>query len=179
MILCALQPGAWGKTAELFRTWPGVKRSSHPQNSFAALGPKAPEIVAEHPLDHPFGVCSPLEKLYQLGGQTLFLGVGFHRFTMLHLAETRAWPHRPREQQAAPVMEHNERVWKRFSIEPAGETGHFMPIGEALLANGIAQAFAVGAGRGMLVACRDAVDFALERWSKRPDPVFGTSGNER
>jgi aminoglycoside 3-N-acetyltransferase len=40
-----------GNIPELFRTWPGVKRSLHPVYSFAAIGPCAERILRDHSLD--------------------------------------------------------------------------------------------------------------------------------
>nr|WP_321458198.1 AAC(3) family N-acetyltransferase [uncultured Cohaesibacter sp.] len=159
-----------GVTAELFRTWPGALRSAHPHTPFAALGPKAGEILASHSLEHPFAAGSPLEKLYELEAQTLLLGVGFDKFTMLHLAESMAWPDRPLEPQAAPIMKNGARHWKRYCCEPAGETAHFEPILDQLLHKGLARAFPVGSGKATLVPNRAAVDVAVEQWRSMPFP---------
>ena len=48
-----------GVVPELFRTWPGARRSCHPTVSLAACGPLATEIVGTHPLDDPHGGASP------------------------------------------------------------------------------------------------------------------------
>src|SRR5690349_8234525 len=66
-----------GKIPELFRTWPGVKRSLHPAYSFAAIGPYAERILQEHSLDCALDDSSPLGRLYDLKADILMLGVGF------------------------------------------------------------------------------------------------------
>jgi len=84
---------AMGAIAELFRTLPGVLRSAHPTASFAAAGPRAAELIREHPLEDPLGEDSPLGRLHELGARVLLLGVGHDRNTSLHLAERRAFRH--------------------------------------------------------------------------------------
>lgn len=66
---------------------PGRARGRHPLNSFAAVGPRAAELVrGQAPLD----VYAPLKALAQAGGSVLLAGVGFERMTLLHLAEQEA-----------------------------------------------------------------------------------------
>jgi aminoglycoside N3'-acetyltransferase len=67
----------------------GVQRSANP-HAFAALGPRAAEITAPHPLDIPHGMDSPIGRVYALDGQVLLLGVGHEANTSVHLAENRA-----------------------------------------------------------------------------------------
>ena len=76
-----------GVLPETVRTWPGARRSGHPQVSFAAVGPRAAEITAPHPVDVPHGPDSPPGRVHALGGQILLLGVGHDANTTVHLGE--------------------------------------------------------------------------------------------
>ncbi len=78
-----------GILAETVRTWPGARRSEHPQVSFAAIGACAAEVTAGHRLDDALGDSSPLGAVYRLKGKVLLLGVGHDSNTSLHLAEWR------------------------------------------------------------------------------------------
>jgi len=78
--------GDLGATADLFWRQPGVMRSDHPQ-AFAAIGPRAEEVV-KTPLPLPPHVPdSPVGRVHGLAGQVLLLGVGHEADTSLHLAE--------------------------------------------------------------------------------------------
>jgi aminoglycoside 3-N-acetyltransferase len=79
-----------GRIPEIFRAQSGVLRSDHPAFSFAAKGLYAKEITSGHKIEFDLGNGSPLEKVYNLDGWILLLGVGHGNNTSLHLAEYRA-----------------------------------------------------------------------------------------
>jgi aminoglycoside N3'-acetyltransferase len=62
-------------------------RGYHPENSFAAVGPLARELIAgQEPLD----TYAPLEELVRRNGAVVLMGVGLDTMTLLHLAERQA-----------------------------------------------------------------------------------------
>jgi aminoglycoside 3-N-acetyltransferase len=101
-----------GAIPESFRTHPGVRRSAHPRQSFAARGPQAEFIVEGHALDCAMGERSPLARLYDLDGWVLLLGVGHARNTSLHLSEYRArYPSKRNIAFGSPVTTGSGRQW--------------------------------------------------------------------
>jgi aminoglycoside 3-N-acetyltransferase len=83
-------PCRWmGVVAETFWRMPGALRSDNP-HAFTAMGPRAAEITAPHPLDVPHGLDSPIGRVHELDGQVLLLGVGHDSNTTVHLAENLA-----------------------------------------------------------------------------------------
>src|SRR5262245_56339680 len=77
-----------GIVADSFWRLPGVRRSNH-FASFAASGPRAAEITADHPPPpaQPHGPESPVDRVRALDGQILLLGIGHDANTTIHLAE--------------------------------------------------------------------------------------------
>ena len=106
-----------GKVPELFRTWPEVLRSDHPNNSFAAYGPNADFLVKDHALTELAGNQSPIGKLYELDGHVLLLGVEHWNNTSLHLAEFRAdYPGKKLLPAGAAMMVDGKRQWIEYEI---------------------------------------------------------------
>lgn len=83
---------AVGALADCVRATPGAVRSAHPQTSFAAIGPRARDLLTGHDPDCHLGERSPLGRMYQLHAQILLFRVGFEACSALHLAEYRMTP---------------------------------------------------------------------------------------
>jgi aminoglycoside 3-N-acetyltransferase len=157
----AVTPSRWmGRIAEVVRTWPGAHRSTHPQVSFAAIGPLAEPITAGHALDEMLGEHSPLSRVYEFDGEVLLLGVGHDSNTSLHLAEYRV-PDPPRSRQGAAVLTPDGgREWIWWEDVDLHE-GDFARLGADLDEDGEVVIGPVGSAESRLMRQRSAVDFAV------------------
>ncbi|MGA5818325.1 aminoglycoside N(3)-acetyltransferase [Kitasatospora sp. NPDC094028] len=144
-----------GALSEAVRTRPGAVRSSHPQTSWAAIGLRAEEITARHPLTSHLGPDSPLGRLYELDARVLMLGVPMANFTAFHLADLRQPGVRLREYRCVAAD-----GWTTFRA-PDLDDLHFAELGARVLAdaNGVTTA-RVGSADCRLVPVREAVDLA-------------------
>lgn len=160
----AVSPGRrTGAIAECLRTWPRTRRSDHPNMSFAALGPRAAAVTANHSLDFGFGETSPLARLATMEASVLLLGVGFDRATCFHLAEARS-PSTLEVTAKAPVLRDGKRVWASF-LDHLYNDRDFAEIGRAFEAAHPVARGLVGAAEARLFPLAPAVDFALA-WMK-------------
>lgn len=157
---------AVGVIPELFRSQPDVQRSNHPAYSFAARGPLAARILAEHRLEDGFGETSPLAALYDLDAAILLLGVGYESCTMLHLAERRAaGKDAPSVREGAPILENGQRVWKEYD-EPSVSSDDFAALGTDFESDKIGiKVGCAGRSQSRLISASALVDFAVP-WLK-------------
>jgi len=153
-----------GAFAEYVRTRPEARRSSHPQASFAALGPRAADCTSVHDLDCHLGERSPLRWLYDTEAAILLLGVGYATCTAFHLAEYRL-PWRRPQTYSCFIAEGGRRVKHEFTGIVLDDSV-FGLLGQAM-ESGASQGRAPGLRRGRvgsttarLIPVRTAVDFA-------------------
>ncbi|MFE8697763.1 aminoglycoside N(3)-acetyltransferase [Cytobacillus sp. FJAT-53684] len=149
-----------GKIVEVFRTFPGVKRSSHPMYSFAAWGKEADYILSEQPLEEGFGSKSPLAKIYELDGHILLLGAGHDSNTSLHFAE-HAIPNREKVKKGTAIMENDKRVWKTYE-EIVYDSDSFEELGKEFEKVYTVKCTAIGSATCKLMKQRPIIDFARE-----------------
>lgn len=153
-----------GAISECFRSQPGTIRSHHPSDSFAARGPNAKEIVADHSLEFSMGDHSPLARIYDLDGWILMLGATFECCSSLHLAEFRArYPSKKEVERGSPIMLNGKRAWVKY-LDIETDDSDFPAIGAKFAeTSGLVRSGTVANGAALLMPQRALVDFAV-RW---------------
>lgn len=162
-----------GVVADSFWRMPGVMRSDSP-HAFAAIGPKAGEITAAHPVDVPHGLDSPIGRVYALDGQVLLLGVGHDADTTVHLAENMAGV-RYRQHKHATVISGGQPA--RYDY---GEIDHccrnFDLLDDWLEVQGRQHRGAVGHAQARRARARDVVEAALARLRENETVFLHSAG---
>ncbi|MEU6534395.1 AAC(3) family N-acetyltransferase [Streptomyces sp. NPDC047000] len=151
---------AVGALADCVRTTPGAVRSAHPHTSFAAIGPRARDLLAGHDPSCHLGERSPLARLYAARAQILLFRVGFEACSALHLAEYRMTPPPPTRTYRCAAG-HGE--WISYE-DIVLDDSDFAAIG-ALLPDGLVAEGEFGGKTATLVEMRDTVDAARRQMS--------------
>ena len=154
-----------GILPELFWRQPGVLRSNH-FDGFAAIGPRAAEIVSAPLTLPPSSPGSPISVVHELDGQVLLLGVGHDSSTMLHLAElVGGAPYRVPHHYT--VLENGRPVRIEY-----GENDHccagFARMDDWLRKAGLQAEGLVGHAHSRLSRARDLVRIAVEQLARDP-----------
>jgi aminoglycoside 3-N-acetyltransferase len=163
-------PSGMGAISEALRTAQGAARSAHPQSSFAAIGPEADLLMADHQLECHLGPESPLGKLNKMEAHVLMIEVGYWAFTGFHLAEYLYTPRPPKRTYACVVASADgTRRWHEYD-DVVLDDQKFEDIGESLEENMAVKHGKVGHAQCRLVPLHAAVDFAVE-WMAKDRPI--------
>jgi aminoglycoside 3-N-acetyltransferase len=163
----------WSILTEYLRTWPGAHRSRNPGASMAAVGAQAHYLTENHPIQYGYGPGSPLEKLYQLDGKVLQVGVSPETVTLLHYTEHMAEvPNKRIMRYPAPILVNGQREWVEIEeFDTASgivdwDVDYFGVIVEEYLAAGKGRTGKVGAAQAKLLDAADLHVYA-KSWMER------------
>ncbi len=149
-----------GVVSELFRTWPGSRRSEHQHSSFAAWGKYRDRLLNTHRLDDRFGESSPLARFYDLAGSVLFLGTDFDTCTSFHLAEYRQGSPPTRTFKAIVLKRGKRELIEYTDVDT--DSGVFAEIGRAFEQTCLVGKTTIGRANCRLFSIQDAVNFATD-----------------
>ncbi|WP_343243709.1 AAC(3) family N-acetyltransferase [Streptomyces sp. SID13726] len=170
-----------GRLAEAVRLSPGAVRSAHPQTSFAAVGARAADLLADHDEDCHLGPASPLARLYEVEARILLLGVGYAACSAFHLAEYLVSETPPTREYRCVVLRDGERCWisyKDVDLDDRdfADLGRDFEACDTRRAEPLVRGGRLGGAGVRLVPMRAAVDFASQ-WLAGNRP-YGVSTNQ-
>jgi aminoglycoside N3'-acetyltransferase len=160
-----------GVFAEYVRTRPDSVRSSHPQTSFAALGPGAADCTRDHLLDCHLGESSPLGWLHRRDATVLLLGVGYEACSVFHLAEYRLPGRRPERAYHCFTADNGQREEQELWDVDLDDSD-FAALGRRMDREPFVVHGRVGAASCRVLPVKRAVEFAVKdlafRQRRRP-----------
>ncbi|MDN3241635.1 aminoglycoside 3-N-acetyltransferase [Glycomyces tritici] len=158
-----------GVLASVIGTRQGVRRSGNPGASVAAVGARAEEFTADHPLDYGYGEGSPFARLVAAGGRVLMVGAPLDTMTILHHAEHLAvLPGKRRIRVEYPFATPEGTRWRTVEefdtsrpVVPGPAEDYFGQIVEDHLATGAGRRGRIGDADSVLVEAAAVVAFAV------------------
>lgn len=150
-----------GVIAETLRVTSGAVRGPHPLLSFVALGDRAEDLISHERLDFPLG---SLDRLAELDGDVLLLGVDHSSNTTIHLAEQRLG-----RGSFYRYARHGSGLWMELPNLP-GESHHFDDI-EPRLSERTSET-TIGNCRARRIRVQDVLNVATEMITVDPSAML-------
>jgi aminoglycoside 3-N-acetyltransferase len=110
----ATTPSRVGSITEVFRKWPGNRRSAHPTHSLSAIGSRADEFIKDHDKMSTFGRKGPYGRYYDWDGYICFFGTDMRTCTTLHAVED--WMDLPYMEEAFALVEHPDGSARKVKV---------------------------------------------------------------
>ena len=159
------------------RAWPGAQLSLHPSHPVVALGPAARRLTDGHLRASAVGLGSPFDRLAQLGGQVLLLGVSQATNTTIHTGEAYArvpyWG-RPRPDRPAGrevLVPGQAPVWVPLTDYP-GDSAGFTKWEPWLVERGLITFGQLGRARCRRMPAQPLIDATVAFLQRQPDGLL-------
>ena len=170
-------PARTGIIPETGRKWPGAVRSLNPTHSVAVIGPDAKTLTRDHLNCRTVGIGSPIDKLAQMGGKVLLIGVGQVSNTMIHIGEEYAGTPKVSWYDELPEIKiklpDGKIIAHRLDTSPSCSSG-FEAAAYPLRRKGLIRDGKIGGTKLQLMRGKDVVDCVCEMIKDKPDVLLCT-----
>ncbi|TXD39729.1 hypothetical protein FRC96_06500 [Lujinxingia vulgaris] len=171
-----------GALAEFVRTLPHARRSAHPMQSIAAVGPLAAALTAPDTAG-AFERGGSFDTLIEYDAQILTLGCGLERVSLVHWAEERVGvPYRAWKSFCAPYRSAGVarmRTYRMYARDLSlGLQANITPLTAALTHNRQLHHHRLGASQLTSVSSRDFVNTAIALLEANPWALVTHSGTD-
>jgi aminoglycoside 3-N-acetyltransferase len=147
-------------------------RSLHPTHSVAVIGPDAESLTAGHLNVRAFGIGSPIDKLADLGGKVLLLGVGHVSNSAIHVAEEHAGIPKASYYDPLPVFrirpQNGEIIEHPLDTSPSCSAA-FGGAEGALRRHGLIADARIHGAKVQLMSARELITIVAEQLRETPD----------
>jgi aminoglycoside 3-N-acetyltransferase len=155
-----------GAISDAFWRLPGAVRSRHPTHAFAAVGPLAQEMMADHHNMDPLGHTSPLGRLARRDGWVLLIGCDHRANSLIHTAEeSMKVPYVGRTRTAA-IQRGNEVT--EVTVRRPGCSNGFNVVGDTMRQMGSVRETTVGRSAFQLMRSGDVMAVASGMLARDP-----------
>ena len=143
-------------------------RSSHPTNSYAAIGGKADYLLGNH--DHESGAYSPYSRLADINGKILIIGLNYRLIGIRHEAQSRAGllgcipPY-----TGALFFDESAGVRVFVRRDLGGCVARLPDMLENLKKAGIVTEGSVGKAKAVIVPARESLDIMTHLLQRNPE----------
>jgi len=166
-----------GKVPEAFRKRKEAKRSLHPTHSVAAIGPMAETLIKDHEKAvTPCGINTPYERIAELGGYVLLIGVDQNRNTTFHTAEEIAevpYHIQPDLAEAKIIAEDGREIVVPIKLHRYGPERDFNIMEDRFKREGIMKIGKIGKSTIRLLKAKEMIEAIVDELRKDPNALFG------
>ncbi len=167
----ATTPSRVGSITEVFRKWPGNKRSAHPTHSLSAVGSRAAEFIAGHDKGSTFDRKTCYGRYYDWDGYICFFGTDMRTCTTIHAVED--WMDLPYMEEAYALVEGPNGQGQKVKVykSPCGPRDFYKrssKIEQYLLARNFMKTTQIYNADVFLMKARDLCDWTWKAIMEQP-----------